>query len=308
MNTYSHPEWARFREEVINLDGGRCLRCDRSRTDGAVLQVHHRSYLAGRRPWEYARTECETLCKGCHAQEHGIIMPQSDWFLIASDDLGDLSGKCECCGNALRYIYAIIHPKWGSMAVGTDCCNRLTMTSGASAYHEARIKKRQQRARFIDSDRWKQHDNAWSITQKKIEVWITLQGEKYRISMDGVDGSQEYDSLRRPTRSRKAPATPNACAACCDPRCRSHFTATGTASARSWMTALTSTESPAPSAHATSRPPSSFACASISRTPACPQHAGTADPAGTVKAPEFEEQTLPLHFDCLAAVSTSRLF
>jgi hypothetical protein len=31
-------------------------------------------------------------------------------------------------------------------------------------------------------------------------------------------------------------------------------------------------------------------------------------PTGTVKAPEFDEQTLPLHFDCLAAVSTSRLF
>jgi hypothetical protein len=31
-------------------------------------------------------------------------------------------------------------------------------------------------------------------------------------------------------------------------------------------------------------------------------------PTGTVKAPEFDEQTLPLHFDCLAAVSTTRLF
>lgn len=31
-------------------------------------------------------------------------------------------------------------------------------------------------------------------------------------------------------------------------------------------------------------------------------------PAGTVKAPEFDEQTLPLHADCLAKVSTSRLF
>jgi hypothetical protein len=31
-------------------------------------------------------------------------------------------------------------------------------------------------------------------------------------------------------------------------------------------------------------------------------------PTGTVKAPEFDEQTLPLHFDCLAAVSTSKLF
>jgi hypothetical protein len=31
-------------------------------------------------------------------------------------------------------------------------------------------------------------------------------------------------------------------------------------------------------------------------------------PAGTVKAPEYDEQTLPRHADCLAGVSTSRLF
>jgi hypothetical protein len=31
-------------------------------------------------------------------------------------------------------------------------------------------------------------------------------------------------------------------------------------------------------------------------------------PVGPVKAPQFDEQTLPLHSDCLAAVSTSRLF
>ena len=31
-------------------------------------------------------------------------------------------------------------------------------------------------------------------------------------------------------------------------------------------------------------------------------------PTATVKAPEFHEQTLPVHFECLAAVSTSRLF
>ena len=31
-------------------------------------------------------------------------------------------------------------------------------------------------------------------------------------------------------------------------------------------------------------------------------------PAGPVRKPEFDEQTLPVHFECLAAVSTSRLF
>ena len=31
-------------------------------------------------------------------------------------------------------------------------------------------------------------------------------------------------------------------------------------------------------------------------------------PTGPVKAPEFDEQSVPLHFECLAEVSTSRLF
>ena len=31
-------------------------------------------------------------------------------------------------------------------------------------------------------------------------------------------------------------------------------------------------------------------------------------PTGTVKQPEFDEFSFPVHFDCLAAVSTSRLF
>ena len=31
-------------------------------------------------------------------------------------------------------------------------------------------------------------------------------------------------------------------------------------------------------------------------------------PTGPVKAPAFDEQTLPLHFECLASVSRSRLF
>ena len=31
-------------------------------------------------------------------------------------------------------------------------------------------------------------------------------------------------------------------------------------------------------------------------------------PVGPVKAPAFDEESVPLHFECLAAVSTSRLF
>src|ERR1700709_1007284 len=97
MNLYGHIEWLKFRAEIIKLDDGKCVRCGRARTEGVVLQVHHKSYAPGRRPWEYPHAECETLCKGCHAEEHGKIMPQSDWELVASDDLGGLNGNCELC-------------------------------------------------------------------------------------------------------------------------------------------------------------------------------------------------------------------
>ena len=83
--------------------------------------------------------------------------------------------------------------------------------------------------------------------------------------------------------------------ACCGPRCSSPSTATGTAGRRCSMTTPTSTASPAPCAPRPSPPPTSSA--SASRSPPAPS-----------SAPEFDEQTLPLHFDCLAAVSTSRLF
>ena len=195
MNLYNHAEWVRFREEIIRLDGGKCVQCDRSRADGVVLQVHHKSYAPGRSPWQYEHADCETLCKGCHAQEHGIIMPQSDWILIGSDDLGELSGECDDCATELRYVFLIMHPKWGVMAVGTDCCDRLTLTKEASEYHATVVKLRERRARFLSSKRWKEDSGVWSFKQKGIHVCICPDNGKFRVSMDGAKGKAEYDNL-----------------------------------------------------------------------------------------------------------------
>lgn len=191
MNVYKHVDWARFREEVIKLDGGKCVRCERSRADGVVLQVHHKFYVPGRLPWKYEHVECETLCKGCHAQEHGIIMPQADWTLLGSDDLGGLYGNCESCGTELRYIFAITHPKWGTMEVGTDCCDRLTLTTKASEQQ----KVREARGRFLSSKRWKEDLGKWTIKQKGIAVRISPSNGKFCISMDDALSKVEYETL-----------------------------------------------------------------------------------------------------------------
>lgn len=196
MNLYRHSEWKKFREEVIKLDGGKCKRCRRSRLDGVVLQVHHKTYAAGLLPWDYNYDQCETLCKGCHAEEHGIIAPQSGWDLIGSDDLGDLIGECDYCGAELRYTYLINHPKWPTMEVGTVCCDKLTCTSEASQHHSEQIRRENKLKRFLSSSRWKAApDGTIYIRRSNIDFSIAAVGEKFRIFLDLEGGVKDYESL-----------------------------------------------------------------------------------------------------------------
>ena len=123
-------------------------------------------------------------------------MPQSGWELVASDDLGDLSGNCELCGTELRYIFAIEHPNWGAMAVGTDCCDRLTMTTEASEYHDRYIKLVDMRKRFVGSSKWKQTPSgSFTIKRAGIAAFIFSNGDKFRVGFDGVEGKVDYDTL-----------------------------------------------------------------------------------------------------------------
>jgi len=71
---YVNDKWYRFSARVKNRDGNKCLRCDRGEAE-AILQVHHEIPVKGKAPWEYALSDCRTLCKGCHAREHNLVEP-----------------------------------------------------------------------------------------------------------------------------------------------------------------------------------------------------------------------------------------
>jgi 5-methylcytosine-specific restriction endonuclease McrA len=75
MSLYNDSKWKIFRDSVIELDGYKCSYCGRGSNE-TILQVHHKKYISGCKPWEYATEDCETVCKGCHASIHGIIQPQ----------------------------------------------------------------------------------------------------------------------------------------------------------------------------------------------------------------------------------------
>jgi predicted RNA-binding protein YlqC (UPF0109 family) len=124
---YINEEWCAFSDKVKRRDGYKCLQCGRGATE-VTLQVHHEIYVAGKEPWEYALSDCRTLCKGCHAKEHGLIEPDRGWTLLSIDDLGGPEGTCERkgCGADIRYEHLTYHPRWGYMVVGSTCIEHLT--------------------------------------------------------------------------------------------------------------------------------------------------------------------------------------
>lgn len=125
--SYYNNQWYEFSKSIHHRDNYKCLKCGRGANE-VVLQTHHKIYKPNLKPWEYAKSDCLTLCKGCHAREHNLIEPTSGWILISIDDLGGLDGVCEKigCGNEIRYEHLTYHPKWGYKIVGSTCVEYLT--------------------------------------------------------------------------------------------------------------------------------------------------------------------------------------
>ena len=194
MKGYRSKCWEAFRREVIELDGGRCGECGRSEIE-VVLQVHHKIYIPGRLPWQYAYRDCETLCKGCHAAEHGKIPPKTGWKYLGYEDLGAVSANCELCGSNFRYQFFVFHRDWGSLQVGTHCCNALTGTEIASKQLDRQNKYDERKRRFIRSKRWMEISGRFILRQKGIRIEIAKFDHQYHIQLNSYPGRIEFDSL-----------------------------------------------------------------------------------------------------------------
>lgn len=167
----------------------------RSITEGINLQVHHKHYVPGKAPWEYAYSDCETLCQGCHAREHGHIRPNTGWDFIGEEDLGDILGTCELCGTSIRYVFEVHHPHWEPMSVGTICCDNLTGTQVATDIMDSRQRYESRLTRFLESPRWQKNGNILQIKQKGIIIQIVPSGAMFKIRMNKHLGRSEYHSI-----------------------------------------------------------------------------------------------------------------
>lgn len=194
MRSSYRKNWNRFRDEVLEQDDSKCVRCGRSKSGGATLQIHHKEYLPGKQPWEYPYSLCETLCKGCHAKHHGKIQPDTGWNWVGYEDLGGLDGVCEFCGTSIRYVFLIEHPRWPSLEVGEYCCDHLTLTTEASDGLREVKRQQERRNRFINSKRWQPSPHGWRIVQKGYEIILRREDAEYLIQIDGKSGKQRFQT------------------------------------------------------------------------------------------------------------------
>ncbi len=93
MKTYKEllntPEWRAKRAKILEaanyqcFDCGRCKvgceRCDYHEDYVEILEVHHRYYKRGRKPWEYPDAALLCLCRSCH-EERTLL---NDVFQVA---------------------------------------------------------------------------------------------------------------------------------------------------------------------------------------------------------------------------------
>lgn len=194
MKNYRSKSWQEFRREVIELDGGRCRQCGRGEPE-VVLQVHHNKYIPGQAPWQYGYEDCETLCKGCHAAEHGIIPPKTGWMYQGYEDLGEVSANCELCGSNYRYQFYVYHKDWGSILVGSLCCNALTGNEIASETINRQQKYDERRKRFVRSKRWVKISGREIIRQKGIRIEIAQNNQCYSIQLNQYPGNREFETI-----------------------------------------------------------------------------------------------------------------
>lgn len=123
MQGYRSASWRALRRQIFEREGWRCMTCGKI-CEEADLQVHHLYYLMDKMPWEYPPEALTSICKGCHAKEHGHIMPTSGWEYVGYNDLGDFA-------------------------------NNLTSTEIASEYEKERRRFAGRQSRFIQSYKWK---------------------------------------------------------------------------------------------------------------------------------------------------------
>jgi len=194
-NLWTNEKWHEFSHKVNKRDDYKCLQCGRNETE-VILQVHHERYIPNKAPWEYALSDCITLCKGCHARQHGLIELDRGWSLISIDDLGDLDGICERngCGSKIRYEHLTYHPNWGYKIVGSTCIEYLTQKDRLLSNNI--LKEYKSISKYVHESKWKFGNT------KKGYTYLSSKYKHHSIRIYGESNNYSFQIIEKVIRKR----------------------------------------------------------------------------------------------------------
>jgi hypothetical protein len=151
------PHWQKKRLEILEAANWSCDNCgDKEKT----LNVHHRIYIKGRKPWEYENDQLEALCEECHKTHHAMdeafklacassgfcLRSLGAGFLEASFDLGEESSILarEGCPDLLDagrianlFFYAKKNVKWAAIRALLESRGSLSPVEEGLVWHYA---------------------------------------------------------------------------------------------------------------------------------------------------------------------------
>ena len=95
------PLWQKKRLKILERDDFTCQYCGCKERE---LQVHHRVYHKGAKPWEYDDSELITLCSQCHETETEVKNQQYLDFMY----ICDLSRKIGLSELFIEQLFAVV--------------------------------------------------------------------------------------------------------------------------------------------------------------------------------------------------------
>jgi hypothetical protein len=105
--TYSdklqNPLWQRKRLEVLQRDNFCCNTCGNTKR---TLHVHHKTYIYGKKPWEYELDNFDTLCNICHEL---IERLRKEYNVLKKSDVLFIKKRVSSKGTLLYYLYCKQH-------------------------------------------------------------------------------------------------------------------------------------------------------------------------------------------------------
>lgn len=87
---YKHPKWQKKRLELLQMADFACEDCGAA---DETLEVHHKHYIKGKKPWEYDDIAYEVVCTGCHKKRTKVKRAINDfWQYFSGADLERIYG------------------------------------------------------------------------------------------------------------------------------------------------------------------------------------------------------------------------